>query len=153
MAILGHFGPFWPILAHFGAILASTGPICVIFGAHGCPAGVWAGWVGCGARNRNFWRFPAELTPLNGRFWPFLPFFALFWIYSGFGPISAVSDPPGVIPSHIWIIMDPSWGSWGRLNDFSNFTLFLERLKVAVTRKIRKMAKNELSWPLLGRFG
>ena len=66
-------------------------------------------------------------------------------IYSRFGPISAVSDPPGVIPSHIWIIMDPSWGSWGRLDDFSNFTLFLERLKVAVTGKIRKMTKNELS--------
>ena len=48
-------------------------------------------------------------------------------IYSRFGPISAVSDPPGVIPSHIWIIMDPSSGSWGRLDDFSNFKLFLER--------------------------
>ena len=74
----------------------------------------------------------------------------LLGIYSGFGPISAVSDPPRVIPSHVWMIMDPSWGSWGRLDDFSNFELFLERLKTAVTQENTKMTKK---WSKMTVFG
>ena len=46
--------------------------------------------------------------PFLAVFGPFLPIFAHFWIYSGFGPISAVSVPPGVIPSQfgsLWTLL------------------------------------------------
>ena len=74
----------------------------------------------------------------------------LLGIYSGFGPISAVSDPPRVIPSHVWMIRDPSWGSWGRFDDFSHFELFLERIYAVVTQENTKMAKIDQNRPSVG---
>ena len=62
-----------------------------------------------------------------------------------FWAIAAVFGPIWAIPSHVWMIMDPSWGSWGRFVDFSNFELFWERLYTVVTPKTQngqKMAKN-----------
>ena len=38
-----------------------------------------------------------------------------------FWAIAAVFGPIWAIPSHVWMIMDPSWGSWGRFDDFELF--------------------------------
>ena len=62
-----------------------------------------------------------------------------------FWAIAAIFGPIWAIPSHVWMIMDPSWGSLGRFVDFSNFELFWERLYSVVTPKTQngqKMAKN-----------